>query len=86
MSATSLIAALVVLLFAPLLPGIAAKTVASLTGRRGAPVWQPWFDLARLVRKGSVISVTTSWVFRAAPLVLPATALIALAQIGRAHV
>jgi len=78
-SATSLIAALVVLLFAPLLPGIAAKTVASLTGRRGAPVWQPWFDLARLVRKGSVISVTTSWVFRAAPLVLPATALIALA-------
>ena len=30
---------------------------------------QPYFDLARLMRKGMVISTTTTWVFRAGPIV-----------------
>jgi len=59
---------------APLLPGIAAKTRARLTGRRGAPVLQPYRDLARLWRKGAVYSRDTSRVFRFAPIVLVATA------------
>ena len=59
---------------APLLPGIAAKTRARLTGRRGAPVVQPYRDLARLWRKGVVYSRDTSWVFRFAPIALVATA------------
>lgn len=66
----------IALLFAiaPLLPGIAAKTKARLTGRRGAPVLQPYRDLARLWRKGVVYSRDTSWVFRFAPIALVATA------------
>ena len=66
----------IALLFAiaPLLPGIAAKTRARLTGRRGAPVLQPYRDLARLWRKGVVYSRDTSWVFRFAPIALVATA------------
>lgn len=59
---------------APLLPGIAAKTRARLTGRRGAPVLQPYRDLARLWRKGVVYSRDTSWIFRVAPIALVATA------------
>ena len=57
------------LVVAPALPGIAVKTRSALTGRRGAPVLQLYYDLAKLARKGSVYSTTTSWVFRAGPLV-----------------
>ena len=55
------------LALAPLLPGVAAKTRALLTGRRGAPVWQLYRDLLRLWRKGAVYSTTTTWMFRLAP-------------------
>ena len=73
----SLIALGTLLLVAPALPGIAARTVALLTGRRGAPVLQPYRDMARLLGKGAVLSPTTTWVFRAAPAVILATTLLA---------
>ena len=60
---------LLLLLFAPLLPGVIAKTKAWFAGRAGAPVLQPYYDLARLWRKECVFSRTTSWVFRAGPVV-----------------
>lgn len=60
----------VLLLIAPLVPGIAIKTKALLTGRRGAPVLQLYYDLAKLFRKGAVYSTTTTWVFRLGPIVL----------------
>ena len=55
------------LALAPLLPGVASRTKALLTGRRGAPVWQLYRDLLRLWRKGAVYSTTTTWMFRLAP-------------------
>jgi formate hydrogenlyase subunit 4 len=55
------------LALAPLLPGVAARTKARLTGRRGPPVWQLYRDLLRLWRKGAVYSTTTTWMFRLAP-------------------
>ena len=36
------------------------------SGRR---VLQPYYDLIKLFRKGSVFSTTTTWVFRAGPVV-----------------
>ena len=56
-----------VLLLAPALTGLAARTKSVLTARRGAPVFQPYRDLVRLWRKGAVYSTTTTWVFRFAP-------------------
>jgi len=53
----------------PLLLGVIQKTKAWLGGRKGAPLLQPYYDLARLFRKDMVLSRTTSWVFRAAPVV-----------------
>ena len=53
--------ATVVLLFPPLLLGIINKTKAAFGGRVGPPLLQPYFDLARLFRKGMVVSTTTSW-------------------------
>lgn len=55
------------LLFAPLLQGVIAKTKALFAGRVGAPLLQPYYDLARLLRKQSVFSSTTTWVFLAGP-------------------
>jgi formate hydrogenlyase subunit 4 len=57
------------MIFPPLLLGVIHKTKAILTGRVGAPVLQPYHDLWKLLRKGAVYSRTTSWVFRAGPLV-----------------
>ncbi|MDY0398272.1 MAG: NADH-quinone oxidoreductase subunit H [Desulfuromonas thiophila] len=60
---------LVLLLFAPLLLGVITKTKAAFAGRVGAPLLLPYYDLARLWRKGFVLSQTTSWVFLAGPAV-----------------
>jgi formate hydrogenlyase subunit 4 len=53
----------------PLLLGIVNRTKARFAGRAGPPLLQPYFDLAKLLRKGTVYSRTTSWVFRAGPVV-----------------
>jgi formate hydrogenlyase subunit 4 len=72
-----LLALLLVLGTAPALPGIANRVKSALTGRRGAPVLQLYWDLARLWRKGVVYSSTTTLLFRLAPSVLLATGLLA---------
>jgi len=74
---SSLVSLGALLLIAPLVPGVATRTRALLTGRRGPPVWQLYADLARLARKGTVYSVTTTWMFRLTPSVLVATTLVA---------
>jgi formate hydrogenlyase subunit 4 len=60
-------------LAAPAVPGLAVKTKSFLTGRRGAPVLQLYSDLWKLLRKGTVYSRTTTWVFRAGPIVVLAS-------------
>src|SRR5512134_824172 len=63
-----------VVLAAPLVTGFVQKLKARLQCRRGASVWQPYRDLAKLLRKGTVQSDTASPFFRAIPvLVLAAT-------------
>lgn len=51
---------LVWLLLAPLAPGIINKVKAWVAGRRGPPVLQLYYDLARLWRKGVVLSTAAS--------------------------
>jgi len=69
----------------PLLLGVINKTKAWFAGRVGPPLLQPYYDLLRLMRKGMVFSTTTTWVFRAGPVVTLATVLLAglLVPIGR---
>src|SRR5438874_5934471 len=62
----------------PLLLGVIGKTKALFAGRVGPPLLQPYYDLARLFRKGSVFSTTTTWVFRAGPVVGLVTVALAL--------
>jgi formate hydrogenlyase subunit 4 len=61
-------------LLGPLVTGFIQKLKARLQCRRGASVWQPYRDLAKLLRKGTVQSDSASPFFRAVPaLVLAAT-------------
>jgi formate hydrogenlyase subunit 4 len=66
------------LVLGPLLLGIIARTKAVVAGRTGAPLLQPYHDLAKLLRKGAVYSRTTTAVFRAAPVIALAAVLVAV--------
>ena len=66
------------LLLAPLLNSVIARIKAAFAGRQGPPLLQPYFDLAKLLRKGAVYSSTTTWIFRAGPIVALATTAAAL--------
>jgi formate hydrogenlyase subunit 4 len=79
--------AILILFFPPLMLGVITKTKAAFAGRVGAPLLQPYYDLIKLFQKGSVFSRTTTWVFRAGPVVGVATAVLAAALVpigGRA--
>lgn len=65
----TLIHILLLLTMPPLLLGVINRVKALFAGRCGPPLLQLYYDLWRLLRKGSVFSTTTSWVFLAGPLV-----------------
>ena len=79
MTSISLLQPAAAMALAPLLTGIINRTKACFAGRRGQPLLQTYYDLAKLLRKGAVYSRTTSWIFRAGPIVGLAAALTALA-------
>ncbi len=72
-----LIHCVLIIFMPPLLFGVINRTKATFAGRTGAPLLQPYYDLLRLLRKGSVFSRTTTWVFRAGPVVTLAATLVA---------
>ena len=58
------------LVFGPfLLVGLITRVKAFWAGRRGPKLLQPLYDVLRLARKGSVISVTTTPLFTLGPIV-----------------
>ncbi|MBI2804682.1 MAG: NADH-quinone oxidoreductase subunit H [Planctomycetes bacterium] len=77
----------VALTLPPLLLGVIGKTKALFAGRVGPPLLQPYWDLIKLFQKGSVFSTTTTWVFKAGPVVALVTGVLALllVPLGNAH-
>lgn len=67
----------IAVLLPPLLLGVIVKVKAFFAGRVGAPLLQVYWDVWKLLRKGSVFSTTTSWVFKAGPVVTLASVLVA---------
>jgi formate hydrogenlyase subunit 4 len=67
--------ALLALTLAPLLVGFVRWVKARLQNRRGAPPWQPYFELGKLFGKEVVMSNNASWLFRFAPYIVFASAL-----------
>ena len=68
----------VALLLAPVLPGVILKVKALFAGKTGPPLLIRWYTLIKLLRKGSVYSDSTGFVFRLGPVAGCATALLAL--------
>ncbi len=68
----------IAVLLPPLLLGVIVKVKAFFAGRVGAPVLQVYRDIWKLLRKGSVFSSTTTWIFRAGPVVNLAALLVAV--------
>lgn len=66
---------LIIILVAPLVNGVIKKVKAFTQKRKGAPVLQLYFDLFKLMKKNSVVSETSSWIFKATPYVVITTSL-----------
>ncbi len=71
-----LIQAALIMALAPLMSGLVSKFKALMQGRVGASVFQPYRDLAKLVRKDAVTSRSCSWLFRGIPYVCMASMII----------
>jgi len=68
---------MLILVVPPLLIGIINKTKAVVAGRQGPPLLQLYYDINKLMRKGIVLSRTTTWVFLAGPAVGLVTTILA---------
>ena len=67
--------ALFALALAPGLVGLIRWIKARLQSRLGAPPWQPYRELRKLLRKEVVVSDNASWLFRFAPYAVSASTL-----------
>jgi len=75
------ISLIVILGIAPLITGFINKLKALLTGRVGAPVLQPYYDLLRLFKKETINSTTSSFISMISPVINFVTVIIAAAML-----
>ncbi len=66
------------LLIAPLFTGVIRKIKSKIQHKIGASVFQPYYDLAKLLKKDLVVSSTSSWIYTMAPYVYFVTSLAAV--------
>ena len=66
-----------VLLVAPLFQGVLRKVTARIQSRQGPPIWQPYFDLLKLLGKEDIESGQSPWMQRLAAYLSLATVLTA---------
>jgi formate hydrogenlyase subunit 4 len=69
--------ALTLMAISPLLSGLISKMKNNMRMRKGQSIFQPYYNLAKLLRKEEVISKNTSWIFRAAPYIVLASSITA---------
>ena len=68
----------IAILAAPLFPGIILKVKAFFAGKNGPPLLIKYYTLIKLLKKGSVYSSSTTFVFKLGPIVSFASAFIVL--------
>jgi formate hydrogenlyase subunit 4 len=59
---------LTIVIFAPLVSGVIAHIEARVQGRRGPRILQPYYDLAKLFGKETLVPEDASWVFYVGPI------------------
>lgn len=65
----NVVSLVVALVSAPLFPGIILKVKAFFAGKKGPPLLIKYYTLFKLLKKGSVYSTSTSFVFKLGPIV-----------------
>lgn len=78
MNPAGLLGPLAAALLAPLFLGLIHRTKAFFAGRTGPPLVQLYYDVGKLLRKGAVVSRTTTWLFGLGPALGVAAPLAAL--------
>lgn len=68
----------IAILAAPLFPGIILKVKAFFAGKQGPPLFIKYYTVAKLFKKGSVYSNSTTFVFKLGPIIGFVSALIVL--------
>ncbi|MCY7405720.1 MAG: NADH-quinone oxidoreductase subunit H [Cryobacterium sp.] len=61
---------------APLLIGVIRQVRATIEGRAGAGIWQPWRDVRKLLVKNPVRAADSSWMLRVGPVALMVSSLL----------
>jgi formate hydrogenlyase subunit 4 len=74
MRATGII---MILLASLVFPGIITRVKSIASGRKGPGLFQPMLDILRLLKKGTIYSTTTSFIFKIAPVIYFSTILTA---------
>ena len=74
----SLLSPVTGLLLAPMFLGLIYRARAFFGGRKGQPLLQPYYDLAKLLDKSAVYSTSIGMVFKTAPLVCLSAPVMAL--------
>ncbi len=69
---------ILLVLCAPLVSGFIRKVKNSLRMRKGPSIFQPYYNVQKLFSKDEVVSLNTSWIFYAAPVVLFAASICSL--------
>ena len=77
----SLLQAVIMLLFAPLIAGIINKVKAQLNKRQGASIFQEYFDILKWWRKDMILTPYTSIIFVLAPIIYFVTSFVAAAMV-----
>jgi formate hydrogenlyase subunit 4 len=73
-----MIGLLLALITALFFPGVILRVKSIASGRKGPGLFQPWKNIWLLLRKGSIFSTTTSYIFQMAPVIYLATILCAI--------
>ncbi len=76
-----IISIIVIMALAPLFAGMVNKQKAILTGRIGAPVLQPYYELIRLFKKETINAGTSSFISRISPLINLVSMIVAAAML-----
>jgi len=74
----SYISLAIAILAAPVLPGIILKVKAFFAGKQGPPLLIKYYTVGKLLRKGSVYSTSSTFVFKLGPIVSCVTSLLVL--------
>ena len=72
---------LVFIAAAPLLAGWLQRVKSHMQNSAAPPVWQPYRNLSKLLRKKMVLAENASWLFRAVPYIVFGAMLLAAAVV-----